>query len=847
MVARSSHAEDVVLRRLLEDRLPPQRESKLTAHIERCEDCQSRLEAMSEEHVCLEDVQRFLAPADVTEQPAESVQADDRAAVEQAVSFLSPSDDPAFVGRFGRFDIDGVLGSGGMGVVLKAYDAQLKRYVAIKVLAPTLATSAAARRRFAREAQSAAAVVHRHVVPIHSVGEEAGLPFFIMPLIDGESLEQRVSRTGPLQLTEILRIGMQTAAGLAAAHEQGLVHRDVKPGNILLEHGVERVLITDFGLARTVDEASVTRSGVIAGTPQYMSPEQAHGDAVEHRSDLFSLGSVLYFMCTGRSPFRANTTMGVLQRIATDAPRPIRQINPEIPEWLEAVVLRLLAKEPSERFQSSQDVSQRLSRWLAHLQNPATAPEPQCDTPTPQPQQVATRPNRPVLRLLALAAGAIALLAGVVVLVQLGETTVRFEIDDPDLAVHFGEKEITIVDDGEKIQIRPGEDQSFVVTQNGTETAGYTFRLVRGSKAVLRASVVDEKVQLSSIPEGIAKRTKGGAGAPKQHAATEQTKSNLKLTRRLRGHDGNIRCLAVSPDGRYAASGGGWPSGQRVVRLWDLTSGEVLWQHTTGGPFQWLEFTPDNRHLGCAGAGGTVYLLNVEDGSRVRSFKAQGGWINVLDFTPDGEKMVTGSGGNRFQPMLEVWDVETGQRERTLGQPGDGRALGLEVSPDGRTLLATSEDVVHLWNLTSGQLQHSLSAFEGQELRVGCFSHDGNWVLAGGDESSLHLWDLTSSPITSRIIGRHRGPVLDAAFTSDDRHIVSSGHDGKIRVWDVERGGEVASAEHEKGLSVWQVEVASVGRFLSGGGSDYRSPAGEADEDDYAVHVWRFPEKNGTE
>ncbi|MEZ6113066.1 MAG: serine/threonine-protein kinase [Pirellulaceae bacterium] len=171
---------------------------------------------------------------------------------------------------------------------------------------------------FSREAQAAAAVVHPHVVAIHAVSAEARPPFLVMPYLRGMSLQRRIDEHGPLSVAEVLRIGAQTASGLAAAHAQGLVHRDIKPANILLEEGVERVAITDFGLARAIDDATTTRSGVIAGTPQYMSPEQARGEAIDHRSDLFSLGSVMYAMCTGRSPFRAETTFGILRRI-TDA------------------------------------------------------------------------------------------------------------------------------------------------------------------------------------------------------------------------------------------------------------------------------------------------------------------------------------------------------------------------------------------------------------------------------------------------------------------------------------------------------------------------------------------------
>src|SRR5205807_415076 len=183
-----------------------------------------------------------------------------------------------------------------------------------------------------------------------------GLPYLVMSFVAGRSLQERIDAEGPLGVKEIVRIGMQAASGLAAAHAQGLVHRDVKPANILLENGVERVRLTDFGLARAVDDASLTQSGVIAGTPPYMSPEQAQGEAVDHRTDLFSLGSTLYAMCTGHAPFRADSAMAVLRRVCDEQPRPVRAVNPDVPGWLADIIGKLHAKEPAQRFQTAAEV-----------------------------------------------------------------------------------------------------------------------------------------------------------------------------------------------------------------------------------------------------------------------------------------------------------------------------------------------------------------------------------------------------------------------------------------------------------------------------------------------------------
>jgi hypothetical protein len=300
-----------------------------------------------------------------------------KAGEEQPLEFLEPSTKPGSLGRLGHNEVLEVLGRGGFGIVVRAFDESLHRMVAIKVLAPQLASTSPARKRFLREARASARVRHGNVVQIYAV-EERPLPYLVMEFIPGETLQHKLDQTGPLEVPDILRIGAQIARGLAAAHEQGLIHRDIKPANILLENGIEQnVKITDFGLARAADDASMSQSGTIAGTPLYMAPEQAKGDPPDPRADLFSLGSVLYTMASGRPPFRAANPLAVLKRVAEDTPRPIRQIIPEVPQWLCDLITRLHAKEPAERFQSAAEVAALLEQFLAHVQQPTLVARPQ--------------------------------------------------------------------------------------------------------------------------------------------------------------------------------------------------------------------------------------------------------------------------------------------------------------------------------------------------------------------------------------------------------------------------------------------------------------------------------------
>jgi serine/threonine protein kinase len=288
----------------------------------------------------------------------------------ESLDFLRPPAERGSLGWLDDFEVLELVGHGRTGIVLKARDAKLQRVVAVKVLDPRLAASDAARQRFVREAQAAAAVRDHHVVAIHAVCDDGPKPYFVMEYISGLTLEQRLQQGKPLGLIETLRIGMQLAAGLAAAHAQGLVHRDIKPANILLENGVQRVKITDFGIACVTSDASPSMVGALAGTPAYMSPEQARGEVTDYRTDLFSLGSVLYELCAGRLPFQEISTVAMLERLRAETPQPVRDVNPDVPEWLGRLIGRLHAREASARPASAREVADVLCAHLAVLQGP---------------------------------------------------------------------------------------------------------------------------------------------------------------------------------------------------------------------------------------------------------------------------------------------------------------------------------------------------------------------------------------------------------------------------------------------------------------------------------------------
>ena len=258
----------------------------------------------------------------------------------------------------GRYSLDRELGRGGMGIVLLARDVALDRLVAIKLLPPKLAIDADLRERFLREARTAAGLSHPNIVPIHAVEEHGDIVFFVMGYVDGETLRQRVERAGPITSGEAVRLIQEVAWALAHAHAKNIVHRDIKPDNILLDKATGRAMVTDFGIARVMDAKGLTTAGELLGTASYMSPEQAAGEAADARSDLYSLGVTAFYALTGKLPFDAETVLAVLAMHVNEPAPPIASVRADIPAKLAEAVDRCLMKDPAARFQSGEELAE---------------------------------------------------------------------------------------------------------------------------------------------------------------------------------------------------------------------------------------------------------------------------------------------------------------------------------------------------------------------------------------------------------------------------------------------------------------------------------------------------------
>jgi tRNA A-37 threonylcarbamoyl transferase component Bud32 len=280
----------------------------------------------------------------------------------EPLNFLRPPLQGDELGRLADFRVLELIGQGGMGIVFRAEDTRLRRIVALKVMQPRFASETKIRQRFLGEAQAMAALKSDHVVTVYEVGVAGELPFLAMEFLEGEALDSLQKRVGQLPVSQVLRIGKETAHGLTAAHARGLVHRDIKPSNLWLEAPTGRVKILDFGLARLNSGAhQVSQVGLIVGTPAFMAPEQARGEAVDYRADLFSLGCVLYWLCTSQLPFKGTDVLSTLTALATHNPEPPKALSGHVSPALSDLIMELLQKDPCLRPASSRALLDRMA------------------------------------------------------------------------------------------------------------------------------------------------------------------------------------------------------------------------------------------------------------------------------------------------------------------------------------------------------------------------------------------------------------------------------------------------------------------------------------------------------
>jgi serine/threonine protein kinase len=711
-----------------------------------------RVEALLSAH---EDAGSFLEkpaqPLTPLSPPTQKTVAENAQATEcDAAEPSPPARTTDLFGDFGAYRITGIIGQGGMGMVFLGHEARLHRTVAIKVLNPALASIPAARERFLREARSAAAVRHEHVITIHAIDEAKGLPYLVMEHVQGESLQQRLDRAGPLPVDEVTRTAEQVAAGLSAAHAQGLIHRDIKPANILVDAASGQVKIADFGLARPAEEGGITQTSIIAGSPQYMSPEQARGERADERSDLFSLGCLLYALCVGHSPFRADSIPAALARVRNGAVEPVNRVNRATPAWLGDIIHRLLEKKPDRRLQSADAV---IAALRAHAAPPAAW------------KRSRSRKRRWILVALSLVAAAA--LAGAAI-----SYPWRRDRDDGIAS--------NPVAPPPPSALPPKSDPPASVPKTPPDAAP---AVAPGTGEIRRFTARGRLDTMALSPDQKTIYAGGTDGRvyvwDLDGAAEQRTIPIGSGVTRLRMSGDGARLAVTTPF---------------MLWVYDPHTGDQLGKLPLSASIHDMVFLPDHKQLLCVffgtgtkqkdrkvGAEFDYEGLNIIDtvtGKMARTLRlADPHYYRAVACSPDGKWFAAGSddGG--------VFAVDVAKAKATrLFKMNMGACMAVAFSHDGQRLFASDQgNNLRGWRVSDAKIA-SAGTFPHRFTRF-YLSPDDTW-LALNNAEECDLYDLTQ-PVGHTVtpLPRHDSPIADVAFLSNGEQILTCSWDGTVRLW----------------------------------------------------------------
>jgi len=742
---------------LLDAETPPDAYGAITEHIGECEGCQKRLDLLATGEIpilaqavrgidavnpakhsalwkALDDV---AGPA--TRTHAGSVRPDPAGELELA--FLDKTENPAHIGRLSTFEVIRVVGRGGMGVVLHAFDPSLQRDIAIKLLDPQLASNTTARQRFCREARAAAAVTHENIVAVHQVDEDpkSGLPFFVMQLVSGESLDQRLRRVGKLPVNDAIRLAAQAAAGLAAAHASGLIHRDIKPGNMLLESPTDRLKLTDFGLARSAEDLRLTKTGFVSGTPLYMAPEQAKGDEADHRADLFSLGVVLYECLAGKPPFDGKTPLAVLRRVADEPHEPLNHFSPDVPKWFEDVIDKLLAKNPDDRFATAAELGIALAPFV-----PNHSSQP-CEVASAEPC-VMIHPSSLSRRALRQWKVKFALLMTIPFLLgTLFATAFWLAVLplSPQVIGRAPEPPSGVADDGIASGHTPFAGNSGPVWSLGISPEGKT--LVMGLE--------DGRIIVYDIPE-----------------------HRLRYT--LEEHSGPVWGIDFFPDGKRFAS----VSDDGNVKIWELDKSQSLSTLPGTSGVRSVAVASHGRSIATGDRNGNVVVWDVKDQKPFR-FYTHSGTVTAIAFDKQG-LMVASAGSDK---TIKLWNLTNDDTKPRLTLPGHkGPIYAVALSPDDSLIASAGWDgAIKIWDESNGTELRELKGHTYDVWSLSFGMRDGKLALgSAGQDGSIRVWDPNSGEQTLKFQG-HKPTAHVVRFGPDSKEVFSGGRDGFVRVWDV--------------------------------------------------------------
>jgi WD40 repeat protein/tRNA A-37 threonylcarbamoyl transferase component Bud32 len=678
---------------------------------------------------------------------------------------------------FGDYELLDEIAHGGMGVVYRARQISLNRVVALKMIRAGLLADDAAVRRFRAEAEAAASLDHPNIVPIYDVGECAGQHYFTMKLTEGARLVDWASRegcwtTGGLECwTAVARLAAKAARAMEHAHQRGILHRDLKPGNILLDDGGEPH-VSDFGLAkRTESELDLTLSGTMLGTPSYMSPEAASGHAkqITTASDVYSLGAILYELLTGTAPFGAATAVATLRQVIDEPPRRPRSVNPRADRELEIICLKCLEKDPARRYVSAAALAEDLERKAKG--------EPILASRASPPEMVWQWCRRnPATAGLTTALIMLFLAGFVLVLMEWRRADAEAEKDRQRLV------RMNVV-----AGLRSAEDGD----------------LASALPCLVEALRLDE-----SNPAKSAQHRTRIAAALRQAPRLTQ----------LWTHDAGVNDAEFSPGGQRAISA----SSDGTARVWDVRSGQALGQVIrTGSSLDRAIFSPDGKLVATADSAGKIGFWQADTGQSLPSPIALATRLNCIVFSPDSRWLAAAYNDH----TARLWDVRTGQqRGPPLTNSSDVKCVCF--SPDGRFLaISTVGGTAELWRTDTGEptgvvLRHH------DYIRTVAFSRDGRRIVTACQDGTAQVWDtLTGAPHGAQL--RHPVAVFCAEFSPDGSKVATGSDDGTARVWDAETG-QATSPPLVHSETVKQVTFSPDSRLLLTASDDHTARVWDA-------------------
>jgi len=648
-----------------------------------------------------------------------------------------------------EYKIEKELGRGGMAIVYRAVQENLGRDVALKVLPQGMTHDQKMLKRFHREAQSAAQLNHPHIVTIFDEGELNGVHYMAMEYLEGRDLHDIVQEKGPVPSQQSISLIAPMAEALGYAHKEGTVHRDVKSSNVMVTD-VGRPVLMDFGIAYAGSDARLTQTGTVLGTPEYMSPEQARGNDVDARGDLYSLGVVLYEALTGELPHTGGHPMSVVYKVLHESYTPPRQINSDVPEWLEQIIAKLLKKDPDDRYQNGEEVAKALRS--EDPGEPVEVPSPSGDgaasEQVPVPDGDGQDSDEPAQTQV----------------YHPGEEGDEPE-PEPEPAAAMSEP-ATAADEEETATAEEKEES---VSADGAGPQRQRLHIVRtleGNADWVNAVTFspDGQFALSGAPNNKIKLWEVVTGREIQtfHGPAEQPIS-----------------VALSPDGDRLVS----ETSDGIVQLWDVDSGEVLRtveQHSEA--VLGATFSPDGEHILSGGdASGTLHLWDTDSGDLVRRFDDNDEAIFSVAFSPDGQYVLSGSGQSG---TLKLWETATGEVVRVFDE-GDWDStyvFSVAFSPNGEYALSGSDDMTaRLWDVESGELLRTFEGHSGLVIAV-AFSPDGQYVLSGSSDMTVQLWKVEDGKLGYVFEGDAEG-VNAIAFSPDGRYVLSGSKDEDVKLW----------------------------------------------------------------